>query len=324
MSENAECDLLIVGGGPAGLSAAINGASEGLSVRMVDSGFMLGGQARESAAIENYPGFPESVTGRDLMARFASQALKFETDFICPTTVSRLYKDDKRFIATTDDYQQIITKAVLLATGLSYRRLGAKGMGTLMGRGVYYGVPPSKPSKGAGIIVVGGANSAGQAVMRFAADPTAKVMLVVRRKLEDQMSTYLVNRIRKQTNIEVCEGTEVGGVDGTIILESVTLITTNGELRKTVDCDLLCIFIGATPRTLWLESTVTLDEKKFIVTDGTRRGALPFETSLEGCFAAGDVRAGSTKRIASAIGEGAGALQMVHQHLARLAGVLPP
>lgn len=316
------CDLLVIGGGPAGLSAAINGASEGLSVRMIDAGAMLGGQARESAAIENYPGFPEAITGNELMSRFVRQSTKFLTKHICPTTVAKLRLETTNgrslFTATTDDYQEFSARCVLLSIGLSYRRLAAEGMGPLMGRGVYYGMPPVPLSKtkATNVAIVGGANSAGQAVVRAASYPAARVKLLVRKKLTDQMSTYLIDQIKKLPNVEVCEGCEVVAVYGAKSLEYIGIRYADGTVKNEA-CDMLSIFIGATPKTLWLDGLVELDDKKYVVTAGTARGVLPFETSLSGVFAAGDVRAGSTKRIASAIGEGAGALQMIHRALAR-------
>lgn len=306
-----DCDLIIIGGGPAGLAAAINAASEGLHVCIVDGAMSLGGQAKESRSIENYPmpvGHADGVTGAELMAGFVEQAKKFHADMFCPVTAAGLRQEDNRLIVTMDDYQEFTSKTVLLANGLSYRRLDAENIGSLMGRGVYYGLPQQLPS-GKTVAVVGGANSAGQAVLKLAEKNT--VHLVIRRSLRDQMSEYLVSRIEAQKGrIRVHEHSEVESVNGNHTLQSMKLKGTDREIAITG----FYIFIGALPRTMWLGSAVELDEKKYIRTDMT----VPFQTSLEGVFAAGDVRSGSTKRITAAIGEAVGALQMIHRRVAKL------
>ncbi|MBU2330112.1 NAD(P)/FAD-dependent oxidoreductase, partial [Patescibacteria group bacterium] len=205
-----ECDLIIVGGGPAGLSAAINGASEGLNIILIDSGPALGGQAAKSSLIENYPGFPKGITGPDLVGNWIEQAGKFKTVMECPQTALGLRADGDRKIVVTDD-DEIVGKMVILSAGLSYRRLAAPGVSTLMGRGVLYGAPTFDPrSMGdCKICIVGGANSAGQAAMHMSMNPSAQVQLLIRKRLEDQMSTYLVERVRAAENITVCEGVEV-------------------------------------------------------------------------------------------------------------------
>lgn len=313
-------DLLIIGGGPAGLSAAINGASEGLTVRLLDSGPSLGGQARESSAIENYPGFPEGITGNELMHTFVKQALKFRTNILCPVSASKLAVDGKRFSVLTDDYQEFTARAVLLSSGLSYRRHMAEGIGPLMGRGVFYGMPPGKfaPTRKCNVAVVGGANSAGQAALKFAQNTNATVYMIIRKNLDAQMSTYLIERLRALPNVHICEGCEITSVHGEKSLESVTTKLADGRTDE-MAMNFMFIFIGATPRTLWVRDVITLDERHFVKTwndlpDGDTR--LPYETSVPGVFAAGDVRLGSTKRIATAIGEGAGALSMIHRRLA--------
>jgi len=306
-------DLMTVGGGPSGLSAAINGASEGLSVLLLDSSSKgLGGQAKESAAIENFPGFPDGITGAALTAAMVRQAEKFRCVMHAPVNVVELERADT-FIALHDDHgEEYHGRTVLLTNGLSYRRLNADGIGTLMGRGCYYGMAPSgRPTEKCTISVVGGANSAGQAVLHLAKNRKASIRLLVRKTLEAQMSTYLIDRIRQTPNIEVCENCEVLGLGGKDRLQT-TRIRWNGQDME-LPSDYLYIFIGAVPRTWWLQgSGITLDDKGFIVTEGVN---LPYETSLPGVFAAGDVRSGSVKRIASAVGEGAQALQMIHRRL---------
>jgi len=320
-------DLIIVGGGPAGLCAAISGASEGLNIQLLDNGISLGGQARESSAIENYPGFPGGVTGDSLMGCFVRQALDFNTGFICPSNVARIDKeiDDNLIRITTDDYREFTAKAVLISIGLQYRFLNAGGVGPLMGRGVYYGAPSSLlhsdvPRK---IAVIGGANSAGQAVVKLASThPNNQIKLVIRKTIELQMSQYLVDRIKKLSNVEICEHCEITEISGEGALETIT-INENGN-SKTHDMDAMFIFIGAMPRTLWINNEIKLDKDKYILTDNDllkadpsiNRPVLAFETSMEGVFAAGDVRSGSTKRVAVAAGEGASALQQIHRYLA--------
>lgn len=322
-------DLLIIGGGPAGLSAAINGASEGLNVRLLDNGLSLGGQAKESSAIENYPGFPDGITGDLLMSRMAQQARKFATAVTTPVMAQHLEKNpDGTITVTCDDYTEYTARSILLSIGLSYRRLRADNIGNFMGRGVFYGVPTFRPTgRVRNVAVVGGANSAGQAALGLASNSRLDVKLLVRRNMEASMSTYLIDRIRQTPNIEVIEMCEVKFCQGDTCLKQVTVVKDGREIL--LDIDSMYIFIGAMPRTLWLKGSVVLDQHNFVVTGqpiaehtGRRENApvemvsrAYYETSMAGVFAAGDVRAGSTKRIATSIGEGAGALQMIHGYL---------
>lgn len=325
MTTNCESDLLIIGGGPAGLSAAINAASEGLKVRMLDNGSPLGGQARESAAIENYPGFPDGATGSDLMSTFVRQARKFGTHMVCPVNAAKLEKDEKvnRFIITTDDYQEYRAKAVLLSLGLSYRRLMAEGLAPLMGRGVFYGRPAGTLQRNCKVAVIGGANSAGQAVEKLASNPHVHVRMIIRKGIQDQMSMYLIERIKQMPNVTVMESCEVVAVYGDRRLQSMDVKCADGVVKR-FDVDQMNIFIGATPRTFWLRGSVQVDKSNFILTDedltwnDSEYQPMRYETSIRGLFAAGDVRAGSIKRIASAIGEGAAAVPMIHRYLAAL------
>ena len=326
MSTKRVYDLLIVGAGPAGMSAAINGASEGLSVCMIDGNSWLGGQARESHAIENYPGFPEGITGNDLMNRFTDQASKFNTEIDCPVKAQNIRKEpDGTIVVTAEDYEEYHAKTVLLGLGLSYRRLYAENISKFIGRGVYYGLPldiASMKRRKCSIVVVGGANSAGQAVMKLAQNPNAHVTMVIRRCIEDQMSTYLIERIKSYPNVDVREGEEVLKCVGGDGMEDVYL-----KSGEKICAGTMCIFIGAVPKTVWLRgSGVDMDARGFIRTwhdvelhQDAERWHLPFETSMKGVFAAGDVRVGSVKRIAAAIGEGGAALQMIHNRLASYA-----
>lgn len=320
MSEHQNiCDLLVIGSGPSGMSAAINGASEGLRVCMIDGAQTLGGQARESHAIENYPGFPDGITGNDLMTRFISQATKFDTKIHCPVIASSIRREDGLLVVTADDYSEYRAKAVILALGLSYRKLTADNIGQFMGNGVYYGLPSASmiAKKKCSIVVVGGANSAGQAVLKLAENKQAHIVMLIRRKIVDQMSKYLIDRIREIPNVDVREGVQVTDCRGASVLSHVSL--SDGT---EVCSDRMFIFIGAVPKTQWLQGTIEMDDKKFIRTwtdiedEGIEANRLPFETSMRGVFAAGDVRMGSVKRVATAIGEGATALQMAHQRIA--------
>lgn len=319
-----ESDLLVIGAGPAGLCAAINASSEGLLTTVVDNGAFLGGQAKESSAIENYPGFPSAITGNELMGRFVEQAIKFDTRFVSPVTISKLARVDGVLTAYSDDYQTFTAKAVLISIGLSYRRLAADGISKLVGRGIYYGAPSAKipMNEECEVAIIGGANSAGQAAVKLSENTGAQINIFVRRKITDGMSAYLIDRIRNRPNIKVFEGCEIVSVSGEHELEGVTY-SCNGDLNQ-MGMDYMFVFIGATPKTFWLDGQVQLDSNKYILTGrdvavtGAEIAPLPYETSMPGVFAAGDVRSGSTKRVASAGGEGATALQNIHAYLASL------
>jgi len=307
-------DVLIIGGGPAGLSAAINIASEGPTVRIVEASDNLGGQARESNAIENYAGFPTGITGIELMERLVAQCHKFGVKFTCPTRASRVEKvvaedDDYKlfnFQITMDDFDVYNARSVIVSTGLQYRRFKAEGVSAYMNKGVYYGMPPQAIPRGKSnnIFIVGGANSAGQAAERLARDPTNTVTLIIRKTIEAQMSKYLIDRLRSRTNVVICENCEVSEITGTKGWISTLSVSGLGV----VAADYLFIFIGANPRTLWLPAEI-LDDKKFVITNPC------FETSLPGLFAIGDVRAGSIKRIAAAVGEGSSCVPHIHRFL---------
>lgn len=308
-----DCDLTIVGGGPAGLAAAINAASEGLKVCLMDLAGWFGGQALQSHAIENYPlpsGYPNGATGMQLMGGFAQQASKFGTELCTPVTAEVLETEGKRHVIRTSDYDEYISRGVVIANGLAYRRLNALGIGEFMGHGVWYGLPSGIILKGIRrAVVVGGANSAGQAVAKLASNPRTEVTMLVRSRIEKGMSSYLANRLRKLPNVHIREGEELMAVQGEEYVERA--LTSEGPIPT----DGVFIFIGASPRTMWVRQNVRLDANKFIE---TRPGTAPwcpgpFATSLPGVWAVGDIRAGSVKRIASAIGEGAGVIPNVHR-----------
>lgn len=323
-------DLIIVGGGPAGLGAAVYGASEGLRTVLVES-HATGGQAGQSSRIENYLGFPEGVSGSQLTDRARRQATRFGAELLTARTVVGLHTHGPQRIVELDDGRQIAAHAVLLATGVSYRRLAADGADELVGRGVFYGSAATEAAACADqhVVIVGGANSAGQAAMFFSRT-AGRVTLAVRGPdLERSMSHYLIQQIRGNDRIEVRCGTEVVSCHGEGRLQRLVLRERTGGTEE-VDCGHLFVFIGAAPATDWLPVELVRDEAGFVLTghdllDSGRRPAgwapdrdpLPLETSLPGVFVAGDVRSASVKRVASAVGEGAMAVSLVHQYLAR-------
>jgi thioredoxin reductase (NADPH) len=322
----ADFDLIIVGGGPAGLAAAITASSEGLRTCLIDSKDQLGGQASASAAIENYPGFPGGITGKELTSRFLQQAQNFKVEFFRPTVAQSIKVDGGERIITTDDGQRISGVAVILALGLSYKRLDAKGVGDFLGRGVSYGMPVIDSTKeGQCFCVVGGANSAGQAAVYLSRINGCEVKMLVRgSSLNESMSSYLVERITSITNIEVLTKTEVVEARGTERLSE--LLIKHEEEMKTIPANGLYVFIGAKPKTYWLNGSVMQTDRGYVLTGPRRlppfkegnRSPLGFETSIPGVFSCGDVREGSTKRIASAVGEGSVAVQQVHEYLSML------
>lgn len=302
---NTDCDLLIVGGGPAGLAASVYAASEGLRTTVIEKK-SLGGQAGTSSKIENLLGYPKGISGVELMAKATRQAHKFgvrmlidTVDFIGtggPDSVPGL-----RYVQLHSG-RLLCCRCILLATGVQYRSLNIPGIRTF---GVYYGSNPSETPKWTGkrVGIVGGANSAGQAILDFAR--VAKEVLVFSRSpLTKGMSTYLIPQVRNKGNVRILEGCELSSVEGNGRVQKVT--SSQGDFNL----DGLFIFIGAEPHTEWLP--VKKDEKGFILTG--QNGSL-LETSIPGVFAAGDVRANRSKRVATAIGEGSFAISQVHQYL---------
>ena len=320
-------DLCIVGGGPAGLAAAVYAASEGLRTVVVEKE-APGGQAGQSASIENYLGFPKGLSGADLAHRAVAQAARFGAEMLLARDVVALETRGPGRAIRFGDSGELEARAVVIASGVSYRRLDGPGLAELAGRGVYYGSSASeaRQCEGDDVYVVGGANSAGQAALNFARYAKRVVMVVRGRRLEDTMSLYLVEQIRARDNIEVRLGCSVAAARGDGHLAAITL--SDGIAGQEVPTSWLFVFIGAQPRTDWLGSAVVRDDRGFVLTGQDllsssatspwplARSPYALETSVPGVFAAGDVRQDSMKRVASAVGEGAMAVYLVHRYLA--------
>jgi thioredoxin reductase (NADPH) len=318
-------DLVVVGSGPAGLAAAVYGASEGLSTVCLDA-VTVGGQAGSSSRIENYAGFPNGISGGDLTSRAAVQALRLGARLNAPCEVVGLHAEGSFHVVALKDGSEIPTRAVIVASGARYRRLDAENLERFEGAGVYYAATDleARVCGGAPVIVVGGGNSAGQAALYLSQSECGVTLAIRRQDLTQTMSQYLIERIHADTNIELVTGVEVKELAGGERLEQVTLGRLSGGERETVSCAGLFCFIGARPATAWLVDSVRLDRDGFILTDRQLAGSLgakppaslPFETSTPGVFAAGDVRHGSMKRVAAAVGEGSSAVRSVHERLA--------
>ena len=325
-------DLVIVGGGPAGLAAAVYGASEGLETLIIERD-APGGQAGQSSRIENYLGFPSGLSGGDLARRAVAQARRFGVEILAPQSVTGVRADGPYRFVTLGDGTELGTRALLIATGVQWRALELPGLERLQGAGVYYGAGLAEAIDCAGeaVYIVGGANSAGQAAMQFSRYAEQVVLLVRGDSLAKGMSRYLVDQIEKTPNIRVELNTQVAEVHGEERLEEVSLYcSVSGETSR-VPANSLYILIGATPHTDWLGSVVVRDERGFIVSgnDLLRSGKPPkgwtlerspglLETSVPGIFVVGDVRRGSVKRVASGVGEGSVAVQFIHQYLAEV------
>jgi thioredoxin reductase (NADPH) len=312
LAPREEVDLVVVGGGPAGLAAAVYGASEGLETLVVES-TALGGQAGSSRRIENYLGFPAGITGSELTSRAVTQARKFEARTATPYRAVSLESDDGRYVVRLEEDHEIAARTVLLATGAQYRRLPVDGLSHYEGMSVFYAAgPPEAQLCGASRVgVIGGGNSAGQAAVWLARGGALVMLLHRRADLRETMSDYLVRELERY-GVAVRDRSEVAalhGDDGQ--LEAVTL-----KSGERLPFSFLFLFLGALPCTDWLGDVVARDDKGFILTGAAAGADNLLETSLPGVFAAGDVRSGSTKRCATAVGEGAMAVQFVHSRLA--------
>jgi thioredoxin reductase (NADPH) len=322
-------DLIVVGGGPSGLAAAVYAASEGLRTILLELG-ATGGQAGTSSQIENYLGFPSGIAGADLARRATIQARRFGAEVVTPRGVAAIRVEDPYRIVVLDDGSELRCYALLLATGMIVRRLDVPGADALTGAGVYYGaaVAEATAHRGADVVVVGGANSAGQAALLFARYARKVTMLVRGASLQASMSTYLIDRIAAAENIEVRTHTSIVAVCGTDRLEAVDLLHSDTGERSRLPATAMFVFIGSAPLSDMVAGLVERDDLGFIITgpDLLRGGKRPkgwtldrdpflLETSVPGIFASGDVRLGSTKRVASAVGEGSAAVGMVHKYL---------
>jgi len=325
-------DLAIVGGGPAVLAAAVYGASEGLNTVMIERE-APGGQAGMSSRIENYLGFPNGLSGGDLARRAVVQARRFGVEILSPQEVVGIRTEGSYRIVRLADGLEISCHALMIATGVQWRRLEAPGIDRLQGSGVYYGggATEALSCKGEIVYIVGGANSAGQAAMNFAKFAERVVILVRGDSLASTMSQYLIDQIKEMPNIQIWAHASVGEVHGETHLEEVSVICSDTNKIERVPASSIFIFIGALPRTAWLGNLVERDERGFILTgpDLIRDGQHPkgwnlerdpflLETNVPGIFAVGDVRHGSVKRVASGVGEGSVAVQFIHQYLSKV------
>lgn len=322
-------DLVVIGGGPAGLGAAVYGASEGLRTVLVERS-ATGGQAGQSSRIENYLGFPDGVSGAQLTDRARRQATKFGAEILTAREVTGLEANGSARVVHFADGSAVAAHAVILATGVSYRQLEAPGTPDLTGCGVYYGsaLTEAASCQGHDVYIVGGANSAGQAAMYLARGAKSVTLLVRGPSLAASMSYYLIQQINEAENISVRTGTVVDAAHGSDHLEQLTLRDTETGATELVDAQWMFVFIGAAPLTDWLDGAVLRDERGFILAgpdlsaDGKPpagweldRSPYHLETNIPGVFVAGDARAESAKRVASAVGEGAMAVMLVHRYL---------
>jgi thioredoxin reductase (NADPH) len=315
----ATVDLAVVGAGPAGLSATVYSASEGLSTLLLERE-AIGGQAGSSSLIRNYLGFPRGISGAGLATRAFEQAWSFGAILSMAGPVTGLKAAAHGFTLRFADGQVSHARCVLITTGVSYRRLNAPGLDSLLGAGVFYGATTSEGNAFSGehVFIVGGANSAGQAAVNLARHAEQVTIVVRGDSLAARMSQYLIDEITATPNIDISTNTQIAGAEGAGKLETLTLKHTRTGRTQTVPASALVVLIGAVPHTDWLPSEISRDEHGFILTgsdlppDGSR---LPLETSMPGVFAAGDVRHGSVKRVASGVGEGSIAATQIYQYL---------
>ena len=331
-SDTSSFDLAIVGGGPAGLAAGVYGASEGLKTVIVERR-APGGQAGLSSRIDNYLGFPSGLSGNDLARRAVAQARRFGAEILAPQEVVQVRSQGPYRVITLADGGELSCHAIVIASGVQWRKLDVPGIERLRGAGVYYGAAPTEAlsCREEDVYIVGGANSAGQAAIHFARYAKNVIMLVRGESLGATMSQYLIHDIEQTPNIRVDFGVQVVGVHGTEKLEAISIACGRSGSVDRLPATSLFVFIGAAPRTEWLDGYVERDDRGFILTgqDLVRQGQRPkrwsadrdpylLETSVPGVFAVGDVRHGSIKRVASGVGEGSIAIQFVHAHLAKV------
>ena len=329
----SEYDLTIVGAGPAGLAAAVYAASEGLRAVAIEA-VAPGGQAGTTSMIENYLGFPQGISGSELATRATAQAKRFGAEVLLARRLAAVTRDGPGYVAHLSDGSALRSRALLVASGVDWRRLDVPGIDELLGSGVYYGAGPSEAvtCSGCRVVIVGGGNSAGQAVIRFSRYATRVTLLVRGRSLEASMSQYLISQLTALGNVEVRTNTEVVSLESDTRLRELTVSTGGTAARLSADALFVCI--GGVPRTQGAANVgLALDAAGYVRTGADLRSSpealdgwslsrqpLPLETSMPGLFAAGDVRSGSIKRCAAAIGEGSMAVSLVHQRLAEVGG----
>lgn len=330
--KNEIYDVVIIGAGPAGLAAAVYGSSEGLKTLLIERR-APGGQAGTSSRIENYLGFPAGLSGHDLTRRAITQATRLGAEFLSPREVNAINQKDGYKMIVLDDGPEIVSRAVVITTGVDYRKLEVKGVENFTGAGIYYGAATTEASacKGQEVFVIGGGNSAGQAAM-YLSKFAQKVYIIIRRDdLTETMSAYLITQISQTPNIKVLANTEILEACGNECLEQLTLCNIKTQERSEYKAAALYIFIGAKPYTDWIKLDIIKDDKEFIETGRDlaaydsfkkiwklKRDPFLLETSCAGIFAAGDVRAGAMNRVASAVGEGSMAISFVHKYLAEV------
>jgi thioredoxin reductase (NADPH) len=317
--EDEPFDVLIVGAGPAGVAAGVYAGAEGLRALVVDE-IAIGGQAGTSSRIENYMGFPTGISGADLVWRGEVQAMKFGTRFVVPRRVAKLERlEDAQFCATFDNGQRVRVGAVVVATGVQYRRLPIDRLADFEGAGVYYAATENEARfcKSAETIIIGGGNSAGQAAMFLSRAASLVRVLVRGPSLAASMSSYLSSRLEADRAILVEHGAEVVALHGTDKLEAVTIRDIRDGMERTIPTCALFVMVGAAPNTEWLSGLVALDDKGFVLTGDMAGGGSPYATSHPGIFAVGDVRSGSVKRVASSVGEGSVVISKVWEHINR-------
>jgi thioredoxin reductase (NADPH) len=324
-------DVVVVGAGPAGLAAAVYGASEGLKVLIIERG-AVGGQAGTSSRIENYLGFPSGISGDELSERALRQAEYFGTEIVLTREVQNLEPIEGGWCVEMDGGQRVSARTVILATGVDWRRLEAEGVDRLIGRGVLYGAsrPEAQAVVGKDVFIVGGGNSAGQAAMFFSSYANSVTVLVRGAGLKLTMSNYLIDQINARTNITVEPYTRVVSVGGESSLETICTVTGN-EPPRTRQADALFVMIGANAQTNWLPAELERDELGYVCTGrdlpgwaDEERNPYPLETNLSGLFCVGDVRHSSIKRVSSGVGEGSMAIAFVHQYLALQSAAVTP
>jgi thioredoxin reductase (NADPH) len=329
----SEYDLTIVGAGPAGLAAAVYAASEGLRAVAIEA-VAPGGQAGTTSMIENYLGFPQGISGSELATRATAQAKRFGAEILLARPLVEITRDGPGYVAHLSDGTAVQSRAMLVASGVDWRRLDVPGIDELLGSGVYYGAGPSEAvtCRGCRVAIIGGGNSAGQAVIRFSRYAAHVTLLVRGHSLEASMSQYLISQVKGLGNVEVQTDTEVVGLESDAHLRAL-MISSGGEVAR-VPADALFVCIGGEPRTQGAAAVgLALDGARYVRTGAElssstdalgdwplSRQPLPLETNLPGLFAAGDVRSGSVKRCAAAIGEGSMVVTLVHQRLAELGG----